>query len=57
MSTMCMQDLSVYLQTVNVLPWELEGRVAESLALLDQVAADLRQGWSTSHVICQGSCS
>ena len=44
MNVACAQDLSVHMQTVNVLPWELEDKVADTLALLAVLSADLHQG-------------
>ena len=38
------KNLSLALQRVNALPWELEGEIAVSLDLLRMLAADLEQG-------------
>ena len=38
------KDLSVHMQTVNTLPWEMEETIASALGNLEQLAADLKQG-------------
>ena len=38
------KDLSVHMQTVNTLPWEMEETIASVLGRIEQLAADLKQG-------------